>query len=111
MKKNHRMVLTAETEEFEGVYFEKQYEMEDDTTIEQEIAKLEMDVQNVIRLRYFEELTLEEISKVTGWNVNTVKSKLYRGLKKMKDNIQEDVTMSKMIDSMDIWGCKCGLRF
>ena len=35
-------------------------------------------------LRFFEELKLDEISRVTGENVNTVKARLYRALKKMK---------------------------
>lgn len=38
----------------------------------------------IVILRFFEELKLEEIAKVTGENVNTVKAKLYRALKKMR---------------------------
>lgn len=40
--------------------------------------------QTVIVLKYFEELTLAQIAEVTGENLNTVKSRLYRGLKKLK---------------------------
>lgn len=38
----------------------------------------------VIRLRFYEDLSLREIAAVTGCNVNTVKSRLYAGLKKLK---------------------------
>ena len=38
----------------------------------------------VIVLKYFEELTLAQIAEVTDENINTVKSRLYRGLKKLK---------------------------
>lgn len=38
----------------------------------------------VIQLKYFEGLTLEEIAYVLGENLSTVKSRLYRGLKKLK---------------------------
>lgn len=38
----------------------------------------------VIELRYFEDLTLRQIAKILGENLSTVKSRLYRGLKKMK---------------------------
>lgn len=38
----------------------------------------------IVILRFFEELKLDEISRVTGENVNTVKARLYRALKKMK---------------------------
>lgn len=38
----------------------------------------------IIILRYFEDLKLEEISEITGENLNTVKARLYRSLKKMR---------------------------
>ena len=66
---------------------EKGYEAEDD--IEKELDSLESDVQEIIKLRFFEELSLKEISDITGLNLNTVKTKLYRGLKQLKETIQE----------------------
>lgn len=38
----------------------------------------------VIELRYFEDLKFDEIAEVLGENVSTVKSRLYRGLKKLR---------------------------
>ena len=38
----------------------------------------------VVQLRYFEERKLEEISQILGENLSTVKSRLYRGLKKLR---------------------------
>ncbi|MBP3487645.1 MAG: sigma-70 family RNA polymerase sigma factor [Roseburia sp.] len=38
----------------------------------------------VIELRYFEDMKFEEIARVMDENVNTVKSRLYRGLKKLR---------------------------
>ena len=38
----------------------------------------------VIELRYFEDMKIEDIAKVLNENVNTVKSRLYRGLKKLR---------------------------
>ena len=43
----------------------------------------------MIRLRYFEELSLKEIAEILTMNLNTVKAKLYRGLKKLKVQMQE----------------------
>ena len=37
-----------------------------------------------IRLRFYEELSLQEISEAMGLNLNTVKAKLYRGLKALR---------------------------
>lgn len=68
------------------VYCEKAYTLED---VDGELNRLEPEVQTIIRLRYFEELSLKEIAQVTGRNVNTVKTKLYRGLKALKENMEE----------------------
>lgn len=87
LKKRGKVVLTADTVEQEEVYYEKGYEQGGD--IEQELEKLESDIQVIIKLRFFEEMSLKEISGITGFNLNTVKTKLYRGLKLLKENIQE----------------------
>lgn len=43
----------------------------------------------VIELRYFEELKLEEIAEILQENVNTVKSRLYRGVKKLRLEMED----------------------
>ena len=42
-------------------------------------------------LYYYEDYTLKEIAQITGYNLNTVKSRLYAGLKKLKNIVGEDV--------------------
>ena len=68
-------------------YYEEGYDGEPD--IYGQLNQLEEDVQTIIKLRYFEELTLKEIAYVTSTNLNTVKARLYRGLRLLKQNIQE----------------------
>lgn len=87
LKKRKRILLTDDDSGQEEVYYEKGYEQDDD--LEKELDRLELDVQGIIKLRFFEELSLKEISRITGLNLNTVKTKLYRGLKQLKENIQE----------------------
>ncbi len=82
LKKRNKVVLTADAAQQEVGYYEKGYEQGGD--IEQELDKLELDVQGIIKLRFFEELSF-----ITGLKLNTVKTKLYRGLKLLKENIQE----------------------
>ena len=41
----------------------------------------------IVILRYFEDLKLEEIAQATGANLNTVKARLYRALKKMREEL------------------------
>ncbi len=87
LKKRNKVILTGYAVEQEEAYYEKGYEPGGE--IEQELEKLETDVQVIIKLRFFEEMSLKEISDITGCNLNTVKTKLYRGLKRLKENIQE----------------------
>ena len=54
-----------------------------------EVRTLPEQVKTVIILHYFEELTLKEIAEATGMNLNTVKTRLYSGLRKLKVMIQE----------------------
>lgn len=60
-----------------------------------EIYKLPMEMQHIIRLHYFEELTLQEVAEVLELNLNSVKAKLYRGLKKMKIQMEESAIWEK----------------
>ena len=53
------------------------------------LQKLDDKTRTVIFLRFFENMKIDEISKITKTNANTVKSRLYKGLRKMKKDIGE----------------------
>lgn len=53
------------------------------------IEKLPVKDQMVISLRYFEDMSLEEVARVTNENISTIKSRLYRALAKLKLNLSE----------------------
>ena len=55
-----------------------------DESLARRVDALPPEVGTVIRLRFYEELTLREIGEVTGQNLSTVKSRLYAGLKKLR---------------------------
>lgn len=86
IKRRKQDAVSAGIEEQDTVYYEKAYDREN---VDDELEKLEPDVQQIIRLRFFEEMSLKEISVITGYNLNTVKTKLYRGLKLLKENMEE----------------------
>lgn len=71
----------------EEAYCEQAYGQGED--IRKELNKLEPDTRGIIILRYFEELSLKEVSGIMNLNLSTVKTKLYRGLKTLRENIQE----------------------
>ena len=55
-----------------------------DDTLARRVNALPAEVGTVIKLRFYEELTLKEIGEVTGQNISTVKSRLYAGLRKLR---------------------------
>lgn len=59
-----------------------------DGALEDRLRSLPPEVQTVIRLRFYEELSLREISEVTGAPVSTVKTRLYTGLKKLRIELE-----------------------
>lgn len=54
------------------------------------LQALEPKIRTVIILRYFEDMKLEEIAKITQTNLSTVKSRLYKGLELLKILIGEE---------------------
>lgn len=87
LKKRKKVILIADEPGQEEMYYEKGYDQQDN--IGGELSKLDLETQGIIKLRFFEEMSLKEISHITGLNLNTVKTKLYRGLKELKENIKE----------------------
>lgn len=46
--------------------------------------------QTIIRLRFFEDMKLDEIARATGTNLSTVKTRLYKGLKRLRELTGEE---------------------
>lgn len=59
-----------------------------DDSLAQRVEALPTEIGTVIKLRFYEEMTLQEISAATGWNLSTVKSRLYTGLKKLRVSLE-----------------------
>ena len=72
---------TLEAEEVNQFSREDSYENID---LKRALEKMSKEDQAVIQLKYFEDMKLEEIAEILGENINTIKSRLYRGLKKMR---------------------------
>lgn len=84
LQKRKKEAAPFDLEDVNVVYHEKAY---DQDSVDAELDQLEPDVQQIIKLRFFEEMSLKEISDITGYNLSTVKTKLYRGLKLLRENI------------------------
>ena len=58
------------------------------------LARLTERYQTVLVLRYFEDLTYEEIAQTVGKRVGTIKSLVHRGLRRLRGIIEkEDATL------------------
>ncbi len=63
-------------------------EREREIMVQSAIASLPQDYRTVIVLRHVEELSYEEISKITGYNMGTLKSKLARARLQLQKKLQ-----------------------
>ncbi|WP_369018126.1 RNA polymerase sigma factor [Thermatribacter velox] len=69
----------------DGVVLDKEMVLE----MEKAIARLPLKLREVIVLRHIENLSYEEIAKITGLPLGTVKTYLHRARKKLKEWLQE----------------------
>ena len=84
LKKNKGISFLEEVTE---ISYEDKYENID---LKQALDNMSVKDKAVIELKYFEDLKLEEIADILEENISTVKSRLYRGLKKLRIQLQED---------------------
>lgn len=91
LKAKKRVVLSEDGEYWDIPYEETGFQIYDD--LYEQINQLEKDVQNIIKLRFYEELSLNEIARILKMNLNTVKAKLYRGLKTLKVKVGEEAAL------------------
>jgi RNA polymerase sigma-70 factor (ECF subfamily) len=55
-----------------------------DIDLKRALDALPTDCRSIIIFRYFEDLRIEEIAEILGENVNTIKTRLYRTLKRLR---------------------------
>lgn len=62
----------------------------EDTDLRRVLDSMDPADKAVIELKYFEELKIKEIAEILGENENTVKSRLYRGLRKLRIDLEAE---------------------
>jgi RNA polymerase sigma-70 factor (ECF subfamily) len=82
--------MSFEIADGEPTPFDRCSNLEDRERIGAALMKLETLYREVLVLRFHEELSLEEIAKVTRAPLSTVKSRLYRGLAAIKPSFEAD---------------------
>ncbi len=72
-------------------YVDQQLDREDlNQSLDKLLQQLKGDEAAILRLFYFDEMNIHEVSKITALSVSNVKVKLYRARKKMKELIEKD---------------------
>lgn len=87
LKKHSREYATADEEMPEGIYHEAAYDKDDE--VYRMVEKLPENLKTVIVLRFYEDLPLADIARITDVNLSTVKTRLYTALKKLKKLYEE----------------------
>lgn len=88
IRKNKRIILSDKVPEMISPEIENLAEVYD---LYYAIDKLTPKFKTVIMLRYFEDMKIEDIAKVMDCNVNTVKSRIYASLGKLRNIIEGEV--------------------
>lgn len=87
IRKNKREIAYEPAEFPEEIYVEPAYEA--GLNLFHEVQALPEQMRTVVTLHYFEEMTLKEIAQITGVNLNTVKTRLYSALRRLKGVVRE----------------------
>lgn len=83
LRKQSKVQLLEEAEN------EKHTDVYRDFDLEEAIESLEPLEKTIVTLRFFEDFKLEQIALITNENISTVKSRLYRALRKLKIALAE----------------------
>lgn len=60
----------------------------EDDSLARRVDALPPEIQTIVKLRFYQELSLQEIAEVTGCNLSTVKTRLYAGLRKLRVSLE-----------------------
>lgn len=87
IRKNSKYVTLGEELLFEEYNSNDTYT---DIDLQRALEKLPEEYRVIIVLRYFEDMKIDEIANVLSQNTNTIKTKLYTGLRRLKIKIKTE---------------------
>ena len=100
------------TESLEAAEEACQEDSYEDIDLKLALESLPLEDKMIVELKYFEDMKLEEIAAILDLNINTVKSRLYRSLKKLRIMLEEDwiYTESSTQDTAKSFSCNNSAR-
>jgi len=91
LRKRKRVILGDE--EFLSIYNLGVCDQYEDIDLKKALEELPHNYRSIIILRYFEDFKIKEVAEILDENINTIKSRLYSGLKKLRikmNDVEED---------------------
>lgn len=88
LRKRKKEIVVSEV--FLSANDESEYDSYEDFDLKAALDDLPPNYRSIIILRYFEDLKLQEIAEILNENVNTVKTRLYAGLKKLRIKMNDE---------------------
>ena len=85
-KKNEELPADGEEPQTEDRY--------EDIDLKRALSELPDEERVIVELKYFEDMKLDDIAAILDENVNTVKTRLYRSLKKLRIRLEEEWVFS-----------------
>ena len=83
LRRNKRFILAEDLSE--GVVEDEDIGQKLD--VYRAVGRLDPKLRTVVMLRFYEDMKLEEIARITGTNLNTVKSRLYTALGRLREDL------------------------
>lgn len=74
-------------------FLPEQNDLEKDYDLYEALDHLKEPYKTIIVLRYFEDLKIDEIARIQRENTNTIKTRLYAALRKLRINMEEKVEL------------------
>ena len=88
LRKQKKLTL-ADNQMIDSISHGKE-DLYEDIDLHNALDELPLQYKTVITLRFFEDLKIDEIAEIVDENINTVKTRLYRGLKLLRITITEE---------------------
>lgn len=85
-KKTEELLADAEEPQTEDCY--------EDIDLKRALFELPDEERIIVELKYFEDMKLDDIATILNENVNTIKTRLYRSLKKLRIRLEEEWVFS-----------------
>jgi len=86
LRKSKKEIICDPIDMKEEIYYEDAYEPK--LEVYERVCQLPEQMKTIIILHFYEQMTLKEISQTLDVNLNTVKTRLYAALKRLKNELE-----------------------